>query len=129
MDILDFKDDLDKKNNGVKKFLDADKETWILVAAYGTPQFWETRDKFYKQLNKDELSTEDHADVLAKTYAEAVLLDWCLTEDGKNVPYSKEKAIEWLSNPALSRFFEIVDLHAKSVENFRYKKQQDEKKP
>lgn len=49
---------------------------------------------------------------------EAVLLDWDgIVQDGKPVPYSKELAREWLTNPRFRKFADAVAQAATFVDN------------
>jgi len=76
----------------------------------------------YRELTKgyrfgDEIPAEQLEPIIAQCLAEAVLIDWKgFTEDDKELPYSKEKATEYLG------FFEFraeIMEEARKLSNFR----------
>jgi hypothetical protein len=50
-------------------------------------------------------------------------MDWKNIDDGKgkDIPYSKEKALEFFENPELEDFFDFIVLVANQKENYRKK--------
>jgi hypothetical protein len=56
--------------------------------------------------------------VLSETLCEVVLLDWDgITDGGKPVPYSKDLAKKWLSDPNMQPFADAVSWAAMVVDN------------
>jgi hypothetical protein len=130
MDILEFTDDLEKKTKGVKVFLNREKSAYIVVAAWGTAAFWESFRKHKEAIcaDADNGTEKELSRALASAVADTVLLGWeGITDEGKDIKYSKEKAIEWLSDPAKERFFEKVRDEAVKAENFKAQRLQKEK--
>jgi hypothetical protein len=129
VDILGFQDDLEKKSNGVKVSLGGD--AFLLVAAFGTAAFYESMRVNRERIAEDptNASIEENSNAYVIAFAETILLGWGgITENGVDVEYSREKATEWLSDPAKSRFFEKVEEESRSIENFRAEIADKEKK-
>jgi len=63
-----------------------------------------------KDIRNDKLSIKDFAAILLEVRAKTVLLDWRNIEDaeGKTVPYSPEKAMEYFKDPELKDFYNFV---------------------
>lgn len=79
------------------------------VARYNNPAYImrlaALRKPYWRELQRNptpELMTRE-ADTLTKCVAETLLVDWkgVTDDDGNAVPYSKAKALEFLSDPAL----------------------------
>ena len=129
MDILSYADDLAKKKDGVK--IPLSKDAYVLVAAAGTPGFYEAMLASRNRIAEDPENATPDENKLAyvEAFADAVLLGWGgITENGEDVEYSREKAIEWLSDPAKERFMEMIEAEARSIENFRARAIEKEKK-
>jgi hypothetical protein len=58
---------------------------------------------------------------VGKMLAKAVLLDWkgLIDDDGKEIPYSMDVALELLTNPEYRRFREFVNIAADDEAHFQ----------
>lgn len=71
-------------------------------------------------LRKGKFEADEFEQVLLKVRAHTILLDWeNIEEDGKMVPYSPEKAIEYFSNPELKDFYVFVVSISESSEAYK----------
>ena len=109
-----------------------DEGVWIDIPAGGRLKIarWNNRafltlqsrlvDEHNQKTNGKEISSEQGRDFLNKVVSETILLDWeGLTQDGKPLPYSKEKCYEILSDPSLMDFRDDVVLKAQLQANYR----------
>ena len=129
MNIGTFADDLDKKRNGVR--IDIGDGAYIVVAASGTPAYYESFRRHREEIIGDEKATSDLLSrVAAEAYADTVLLGWGGLDDldGNELVYSRSKAVELMADPKFERFFNLVDAESKNIANFRLKVLTDEKK-
>lgn len=55
--------------------------------------------------------------IVSRAIAKTILLGWKNIDDdeGKPLPYSKEKALEWAEDPAYTRFFRAVEKEADAL--------------
>lgn len=63
------------------------------------------------KLRRGEMPVQEVASILVRLHAEHILRDWSGIDDeatGDPVPYSVEKAVEYLSDPRFSHFYEWV---------------------
>lgn len=106
MDILKFKTDAGREQNGIK--VPFDNETTFTVASLNSRRYKEVFAAKIEELKrKTRRPSQDQLDELTmECYAEAVLVGWSgLKEGGMDVPYSKEKALEYLkASPTLREF-------------------------
>lgn len=92
--------DLDRERQGDW----VDSRQWpgvrFCVRALTTPAYQIRRDALVQKLTRKNkgkpIASDDLAQHLGKLYAEEILLNW----DGIDVPYSPEKAMELLTDPA-----------------------------
>lgn len=78
------------------------------------------RDLKLKRALEGDMSSPEAKAAMAPVVAEYILVGWeNMTNDGVPVPYSKEKAIELLSDPALEDFYDWVLSIAGSADLFR----------
>ncbi len=83
---------------------------------------YKDRMKPYRKYEKQHVNMPPHIkeeieSVVHRVYAETILLDWKnIEEDGKVVPYSIEKATEFLKN---SDFFDQINFLCTEAETFR----------
>ena len=129
MNIGTFADDLDKKRNGVR--INLGGGAYIIVAAAGTPAFFESFRRHREQIIGDDTATAELLSrVAAEAYADTVLLGWGGLEDldGSELVYSRARAVELMTDPKFERFFNLVDAESKNIANFRLKVVNDEKK-
>lgn len=73
------------------------------------------------QRNIKNMNNDQFAEIQNKIAAKHLLLDWENMEDdtGTNVPYSSAKALEYLSDPEMADFRELVFSLASEQELFR----------
>lgn len=66
-----------------------------------------------------EMSDETAHRVFVEAMAGTVLVDWkgLSDEDGKDVPYSEKKAIEWMLK--YKEFYKIIDALSNDIANFQ----------
>ena len=120
MDIRkEFKTDLDREVSG--EWLKLGIEAKILVARLFNEKHkkvMEELTKPYKTANRRQQLPDDVAEsVLKDSMAEAIILDWVgLEEDGEPVPFSKDKAREYLD---IKDFADAVTAFAQDMANYR----------
>lgn len=119
MDISQFKTDPTLENDGV--WVDIGKGTKLCVARMYNPRHKEALRvalKPYKRQVQNNMMDDEVADtVVNEIMARTILLGWeGITDRGDEVPYSYEKAVEFLSIPD---FRAIVIEIASSMETYR----------
>jgi hypothetical protein len=83
----------------------------LLIARIGNPAnrlaFAKFRQPYKRQIDKGNLPDEQMAQIIAKTYAESILLDWrgFKNEDGSELAHSTELAVKALTNDLDLRSF------------------------
>jgi len=66
-------------------------------------------DPYRKDIRENKVKAEDFANILLEVRAKTILLDWeNIEEEGKTIPYSAKKAIEYFKNPELKDFYDFV---------------------
>jgi hypothetical protein len=112
MDIRKYRTDVKAELEGVwlpvgdAKFLIARHNNARYQAAWRRHMrpHWDAGTETFKQLPADEAIR-----ITCDTLAETILLGWeGVTEGGEPVPYSKEKALEYLMDPAMHDFRELI---------------------
>lgn len=102
---MDFKKrygiDAKKERDGV--WCDLGDGLSVKVARLNSPEYLKAvRDRtrgYHQQLKRKTLPAEVQRKITAEVYADAILLDWKgLVLDGKETPYSRDKAVEMLLN-------------------------------
>lgn len=100
MKISNFKTNEDLETNGV--WVDIGEGARLLVARMNNPNFQKMFTKLTephrKALQRNTLDEAVLEDIAIRCVAKTVLLDWSgwQGDDGADVPYSEEKALEWL---------------------------------
>lgn len=96
----------------------------LRVRGFSSPSVVTARSRKERAVERKErrrdggLKPEAAMRVLSETLHEVVLLDWDgITEDGKPVPYSKELAKTWLTDPNMQPFNDAVSWAAMVVDN------------
>jgi hypothetical protein len=122
MDLNIFKTDEQKSDEGV--WCPVDVKTDIKIGRYGNRTFQRALKREmqpYKRLiDRDALDDETADKVLVNAIAEGLLLDWRgMTRDGEPLPYSREAAIEILSNKQFRDFRQLVVELAQDMQLFR----------
>lgn len=76
---------------------------------------------FQRQIQNDTLSDEKAEQILAETYAEAVILGWSgITDDeGKEIPFTKENCVKFLLDERFHDIVETIRREADRAANFR----------
>ncbi len=124
-----FKTDPIAEKEGV--WVDIDDSSSILIARVGNPRFKSMLERLtlpYKSaIRKGTLSQDVFDKILAKCTAETIVLDWRgFEEDGNSIPYSPEKAYEYLTE--YPDFRDFVESCSESMELFRCKEDAETEK-
>lgn len=120
MELSKYKTDETLEREGV--WVDMGDGFHVRIARDGNPKHSAAVSRltkpFKQQIRRGTLGQEKLAEIAAQAMAEAIVLDWQgLYDDGKEIPYSQEKAYEILYNyPDLRR--DIADLSSE-METFR----------
>jgi hypothetical protein len=87
----------------------------LRVRGLSTPTAVAYRSRLERAVPRNErdrdgsLKPEQMVEVFSKVMLEHILIDWDgITQNGKPVPYSKELATEWLTNPDFRPFADAV---------------------
>lgn len=122
MEIGKFRTDPTLENQGV--WIDLGDGAKILVARAGNRKHAEllsklTSDPGYKQRHKqDTVTEEEYETILVTCLAKTILLGWeGLTENGVEVPYTVERAMELLK---MRDFRKLVQESSAEAANFRH---------
>jgi len=121
MDISKRRIDAKKSVDGV--WFDLDTETRLLIGRVASPAYKRLlREKmlpFVDDIRNNSFSQDEQDRITAEVFSELVLLKWeGLKENGVDIPYSKERALELLSDPALEWFREQVEDFGTRMDNF-----------
>lgn len=111
--------DLEKERNGV--WIENPAGFSIKVRAFDSPRIQELVAKgLTEAAGKDgagKISDEAFAAMLTRIYADEVLIDW---KDIDQAPtFSKEKALEFMSDPELREFQRFVTRSARDTDRFQ----------
>lgn len=88
----------------------------LLIARNGNPKYEEVVARLVQE-NPD--LTRRETEIRDRAMAEAILLDWKNVQvDGEDIPYSVEKAYEFLSDPELKDFHSFVMVHSTTSKAF-----------
>lgn len=122
--LSSLKTDVAKSEEGV--WCEVGEGFEIKVARLGHPKYQAYLAKLSKphakQIRREGLgAAEVLREIQRKATAKYLLLDWRNLHDdeGNEIPFSEEKALEILGNPEYEEFFDIVLEHAQDVELFR----------
>lgn len=121
MDITKFRTDAEKEKKGV--WIPIGEGAELLIARWGNPDMIKVSERLMEPaeirqaFRHGALSEEKAQEINTEIMAEAILLNWRgLEENGKAIPYSKEKAIELLR---IKDFSGLVTQISKTQENYR----------
>jgi len=122
MDLSNNKINVDQEKDGI--WINIDVDTRIKIARYLNPnhkRFIQKRLEPYKRMVRlGTLSKEVEDKVETEAMANCVLVDWeGLKDGGKDVPYSIKTAEEYLGDPKLSWFRDLVQETASDLSLFR----------
>lgn len=120
--ISSLKVDPKKEVEGVE----VDFDGWILIIARaGNPRYVEERDRILEPIKKGFRRGNLPVDVVLKAQKKAaakfILVGWrnLQDEDGVDIPYSSEKALEFFNDPEMGNFYDDVFMFASTQENYR----------
>jgi len=110
-DINSIKTDSNKEIEGV--WVDFELGIKLKIARARNPKYTELLrqllDPLRVDIRNDKVAVDDFNNILLEVRAKTVLLDWKnIEENGKSIPYSSEKAIEYFKNPDLKDFYVFV---------------------
>ena len=119
-----FASDLEAEVSGVRVALD--ETSGVIVARWGNPQ----HEKILQELKKPykhilrvggKIPEEAQEEITAKSIARGILKGWWGIEDdnGEEIPFSEEKALEILMDPTLRDFRNKVSYLAMESETYR----------
>jgi hypothetical protein len=98
----------------------------LRIARNGNPRYEECVQRLVQ--NNPDL-TRAESEVVDRAMAETVLLDWKNVQvNGEDIPYSVEKAYEFLSDPELRDFRSFVMVQSTTCKQFLKKTQEDAEK-
>lgn len=122
MELSKLKTDSQKKSEGTWVPIEGDLE---LKMAYLGADAFQKRMEVLKRPHKRKIEdgsfpNSEFAKLTGRVIAEVIVKDWKgLTEDGKPIKYSKEKATELFIDPDLEDLRDYVVSFASSRDNFR----------
>ena len=121
--LSQFKQDITKSEEGVK--VDLGDGLTVIVARIGNKRYQDfirKATKPYQQAIRNKtLADSVFEKIMNEAMADSILLGWEGMEDdqGEVIKYSKEKALEILSDPAYADFKQLVSDLANEQETFR----------
>ena len=121
--IESIKTSIEKENNGV--WVDFAEGIQLKIARASNPKYKELLRDFMepkrKDRREDKLDLEDLATLFIEIRAKTILLDWKNIEDndGKSIPYSSEKAMEFFKDPELKDFYDFVVVVSESANHYK----------
>jgi len=120
------------ENEGV--LVEISQDIKIKVAAMGNKEYLKIKEKVFKPYRgakkRNNLDQNVEEDLYNQIMAKTVLIGWegIKDEEGKEVPYSYEKAYEILSDPTMKHFKATVLEIALEAETFRSQDKDDDAK-
>lgn len=98
----------------------------VLIARIGNPKYQNYIRKTgakrgATKLAREGAGGEEIHDIQKQAIAKHVLLDWrgLYDDAGKEIPYSQEKALEYMMDPSYNEFYQIVLVAAQDMDLFR----------
>ena len=121
-DINSIKTSVDKEENGV--WVDFAEGIQLKIARARNPKYQEVLrnliEPHKKDIRDDKLELEDIEVILLEIRAKTILLDWKnIEEDGKAVPYSVAKAMEYFKDPELKDFYVFVVTISENADQYK----------
>jgi len=122
MDLRQSRIDSEKEVHGV--WVDLDDKTKLLIARWNNPAHAKflkrAMEPYRKRARFGQLDDGLAEKITREGLAKYILLDWKgLKDNGKDVPYSQEKALEYLSDPTIPWFADTVTDHSMDMTLFR----------
>lgn len=109
--ITTLMSDMNKIENGIWVNFEGVE---LCVASINNPKYKQFRSQLLKphlqKIRSKAVNLEDVLDIIKPAAAKHLLLGWknLQDENGQDIPYSYEKAMEFFSNPALSDLYNFV---------------------
>jgi len=121
-DIKVVKTDMEKAEKGVWVPFESGIE--LCIASANSPEFRKARSRVMKQFTRrirsKSVNPDEVLEALKPVYAKHILVGWKnIEEDGQEVSYSANKALEYFRDPSLSIFFDFVLEASGDDETFR----------
>ena len=131
MDLREYKTDPQLEEEG--KEIEVDEETTIKIARFNNPAFRRMQDRltepYQKAVGRGKISDATAGKILSRCMAKHIIKGWKgLRLDGKEIPYSEEKALELMLDPTLNDFKEQVLLESQRIENYREERLEEDQK-
>lgn len=122
MDLRSYKTDPELEVAG--KVVVIDETTSITVARFNNTKFRKMQDRltepYQKRAGREGISDEQADEILSECMSSHLLVGWKgLLLDGKEIEYSKENALQLLTDPTLKDFKELVLFESQRIDNFR----------
>jgi hypothetical protein len=121
-DINKVRTDPEKELQGV--WTDFAEGIRLKIARAGNPAYRkllrELSEPHIKDIRNGTMDEELNSTILKKVRAITILLDWeNIEENGQEVSYSKEKALEYFMDPSLRDFYLFVVIESENMDLFR----------
>lgn len=131
MDLREYKTDPFLEEEG--KDVVVDDTTTIKIARFNNPKFRQMQarlsEPYQKAVGRGNISDENAGKILSKCMAAHIIKGWSgLMLDGKEVPYSSDKALEIMLDPTLKEFKEQVLQESQRIDNFREERLEEDLK-
>ena len=127
--ITAIKSDMDKVEKGA--WVPYAEDIQLCIASINNKAYKKVRSRLLKphlrQIRSQTMTSEEVLDVLKPAAAKFLLVDWknIEDEDGKAIPYSPDKALEFFEDPALSDLYSFVLETAGESELYRQEMMED----
>jgi len=121
--IESIKTSVEKEIDGV--WVDFAMGIQLKIARARNPKYQELLRKLIDpvrvEIRDDKLDIKDLNNIILEVRAKTILLDWKNIEDkdGKDIPYSPEKAIEFFKNPELKDFYTFVVTISENADQYK----------
>lgn len=127
MDINALRVDLAMEQQGAwvrYEIEDFKTDIWLRIARWGNPAFVKAVSEITAQrkvlLGVKELDAEQRIDVNREAACRTILTDWTgAAENGRPLPYSPEKALEFFRDPEMRNFWSFVVSESMRDAHFR----------
>jgi hypothetical protein len=124
--------DLDKTEDGVwVKYLD---DVELCIASVNNKAYREACERLWRphlrEMRMKQMSTQAIAELTKPAVAQHLLKGWknIQDDDGAEIPYSPQKALDLLRDPALQDFYNFVVDVAAEAQNYRQELLEDSEK-
>lgn len=123
MKLSKLKSDIKKENHGV--WIDYNADIKFKIARIGSTEYNKVMEELTlphkKALRRGALPDTKFAEIMSTALATGCILDWSGIEDddGKLIPFSVDKAVEWMNDASLKDLRDFIAKEASNIENFR----------